>query len=396
MVKWLLLLALSACTLSNPFGVECVSDVNCGCANCCIGYRCVAVGTQALDAGSTVDAGRELVGQVTTLAGGSRGMTDGTGAQAQFDAPTALALDVNGLLYVLDSNNQCIRTVDGQGVVTTAFPNLFPCGGTGLDAPGGLAFGSDGTLYVSDTGRNCVRAVSATGTASVVGGSCSRNSSDCLSSPPRFAQPAGLAFAPPFLFVTETGANRVRWIHLQNGTVGTLSGQGFGTAILADGVCSFSASCSGSVAGATFNGPAGIAVGAPGELFVTDAYNCALRRLTWEPGCTVQTVGRSRCPMFASEDTSGILRNPFAVTAGLGPLAGSTVVADTGNHRIATVSPAGLLSVLAGSRQRGAVDGVGAEAQFSSPAGIVVDGAGRLFVADTGNNRIRVLTPVMR
>ena len=395
MVKWLPLLALGACTLSNPFGVECVSDVNCGCANCCIGYRCVAVGSQALDAGAAIDAGA-LVWEVSTLAGGTRGTSDGTGAEAQFDAPTALALDETGVLFVLDSNNHCIRRVDAQGVVTTAFPTVFPCGGSGLDAPGGLALGSDGTLYVSDTGRNCVRAITASGTASVLAGSCSRDSSGCFASPPRFAQPAGLAWSPPFLFVTETAANRVRWIRPETGAVGTLAGQGFGTTALADGVCSFNASCTGSAAGATFNGPAGVAVGAPGVLFVTDVYNCALRRLTWEPGCTVQSVGRSRCPMFTSEDTSSILRNPFAVTAGLGPLAGSAVVADTGNHRIAAVSAAGLISVLAGSRQRGAVDGVGAAAQFSAPAGLVMDASGRIFVADTSNNRIRVLTPVTR
>jgi NHL repeat len=173
-------------------------------------------------------------------------------------------------------------------------------------------------------------------------------------------------------------------------------GQGFGTASLADGVCSFRASCTGSPTGATFNGAGGIALASPGVLFVTDVYNCALRKLTFEPGCSVTTVGRAGCPMFVSDDTSGIVRNPFGVTAGVGLLSGRAVVADTGNHRVATVNEAGLLTSLAGTRTRGFVDGAAAEAQFNAPSGVVMDAAGRIIVADTGNNRLRVLTPVVR
>jgi sugar lactone lactonase YvrE len=396
-VRLLPLLALVGCTLSNPFGVECVSDQNCGCANCCIGYRCVAVGPLVMmDAGSVGPDAGSLTWVVSTLAGGTRGTRDGTGLDAQFNAPSALALDSAGSLYVVDSNNNCIRKVDAQGVVTTVAAAAFPCGGTGLDGPGGLTVDAQGTLYVTDTGRNCVLAIPPSGTPRVVAGSCSRNANDCLSSPPRFSQPSGLALSEPYLFVTETIANRVRWIHLKDQTVGTLAGQGFGTSSLADGVCSFRASCTGSAAGATFNGAAGIALASPGVLFVTDVYNCALRKLTFEPGCSVTTVGRAGCPMFVSDDTSGIVRNPFGVTAGVGLLSGRAVVADTGNHRIATVSEAGLLTSLAGTRMRGFADGAATEAQFNAPSGVVMDPAGRIIVADTGNNRLRVLTPVVR
>jgi hypothetical protein len=68
----------------------------------------------------------------------------------------------------------------------------------------------------------------------------------------------------------------------------------------------------------------GIAAGAAGVLFVTDIYNCALRRVVTQPGCGVTTLGRTGCPMFVNEDTRGILRNPFGVAVGRGPLSVST------------------------------------------------------------------------
>lgn len=399
-----LVLVGSACTLSHPFGAECVSDQNCGCANCCIGYRCVAVGPlvgdgggPGDDAGVVVDAGA-LVWRVRTLAGGTRGAQDGVGPAAQFNAPWALALDPSGALFVADSANNCVRRVDPDGTVSTVAPALLPCGGAGLVDPSGLALDGAGNLYVASTGQNCIKRITPGGAVEVVAGACSQQANECLNSPnpPRLSRPLGLAFADPFLFVTETTANRVRWVNLRDSTVGVLAGQGSGTQPLTDGTCGFASQCLGSSSGAKFNGPAGIAAGAPGELFVTDAYNCALRRLVTQPGCSVSTLGRAGCPMFVNEPTSGIVRNAFGVAGGLGPLRGRAVVADTGNHRVALVDEAGTITPLAGSGTRGTDDGLGLEAQFNAPAGIAVDAQGRIFIADSASHRIRVLTPEPR
>ena len=73
--------------------------------------------------------------------------------------------------------------------------------------------------------------------------------------------------------------------------------------------------------------------------------------------------------------------------------AGIVYVADTGNHRIRTISREGKVSTLAGSGKEGSGDGRGVSAQFSSPRGIAVDRAGIVYVADTGNNVIRKITP---
>ena len=72
--------------------------------------------------------------------------------------------------------------------------------------------------------------------------------------------------------------------------------------------------------------------------------------------------------------------------------AGNLYVADQYNHRIRKVTPQGGVSTLAGSNEGGFADGEGSNARFNQPNGIAVDTAGNLYVADTGNNRIRKIT----
>jgi sugar lactone lactonase YvrE len=399
----LLLAALSGCTFVNPFGLECVSDQNCGCANCCIAYRCTMLGPQVMaDAGGLPDGGDvdggTLVWRVSTFAGGTRGTLDGQGSAAQFDDPSGMAIDSAGTLYVADTNNNCVRTISPSGLVGTLAPAVFPCGGTGLVGPQGVAVDSSGTVYIASTGENCIRRVTSAGQADVLAGSCTQQSNECLNTPnpPRFSRPFGLALTPQYLFVTEVSANHVRWVKLSDRTVGTLTGQGFGTAVRVDGTCGYANQYSGSPSGATFYGPAGIAEVGAGTLFVTDVYNCALRKIVIEPGCAVITLGRAGCPMFVSENTTGILRNAFGIAAGDGPLTGVAVAADTGNQRVVLVAMDGVLTPIAGTGMRGSADGLGSEATFQTPTGVAVDSMGRIFISDSGNHRVRVLTQERR
>lgn len=389
---------LSGCTLVNPFGLECVSDQNCGCANCCIAYRCTMVGPLVSDGGSLGDAGSEsdaglMVWKVTTFAGGARGAMDGLATAAQFANPGGLAIDAADTLYVADTDNNCVRAIAPDGTVRTLAAARFPCGGTGLRNPQGVAVDEAGAVYVADTGNHCIRRISAAGVVETFAGTCDQLGGACRNAPdpvPAFDGPFGLVLTPQYLFVTEVSANHVRWVRRSDRSVGTLAGQGFGSAVRVDGTCGLTSGCLGGASGATFYGPSGIAELSAGVLFVTDSYNCALRKIVIG-GCAVQTLGRSGCPMFVNEDTSMILRSAFGIGSGAGPLLGKAVVADTGNHRIVIVDAAGNLTPIAGTRMKGAADGLGSVATFQAPSGIAVDSQGRIFVADSANHRIRLV-----
>jgi len=107
------------------------------------------------------------------------------------------------------------------------------------------------------------------------------------------------------------------------------------------------------------------------------------------PAGVVTTLAGSTAGSADGTGTGANFRGPYtlAVLAN-----GNIVVADTGNHRIRIVTPAGVVTTLAGSTQ-GFADGTGTGAQFNSPAGVVELPNGNIVVSDAGNHRIRLVTP---
>jgi sugar lactone lactonase YvrE len=128
---------------------------------------------------------------------------------------------------------------------------------------------------------------------------------------------------------------------------------------------------------ARFNSPAGVAVDSSGDIYVADSGNNAIRMIT--PTGVVTTLA----PTASFSGPQGV-----AVDA-----SGTVYVADTDHNEIREISPSGIVSTLAGSTTAGNADGTGAAASFSAPDGIAVDSAGDVFVADTGNSEIRMITP---
>jgi sugar lactone lactonase YvrE len=127
---------------------------------------------------------------------------------------------------------------------------------------------------------------------------------------------------------------------------------------------------------ARFNSPAGIAVDSSGNIYVADAGNNEIRKVTPAGVVTTLATGFSGPEGVAVDDSSGVV-----------------YVADTGHNQIAEISTSGTVTVLAGSGSAGAANGLGTAASFNGPAGVAVDSAGDVYVADTGNNEIRMITP---
>lgn len=161
------------------------------------------------------------------------------------------------------------------------------------------------------------------------------------------------------------------------------------TATLA-GIAGFSGSTDGTGPAARFGGPIGIASDTFGNLYVTDAVNHTIRRVSVEG---IVTTFAGTAGIRGSADGIGLAAQFSSPTGIAIDASGNLYVADTGNHTIRKITQSGTVTTLAGAaEQAGSIDGVRNTARFFSPQGIAVDISGTLYVADTNNHTIRVLT----
>ena len=325
---------------------------------------------------------------VRTLAGlpETPGSADGTNTTARFNDPAGIAIAADGTVFVADNQNHAIRRIGTNGVVTTLAGLLGTPGsadGSGstarFDSPTSLALGSDGTLYVSDTGNHTIRRVSPAGTVTTLAGAAgSADYADGPAASARFNQPLGLGIAPDgTAFVADSGNHLIRAI-ATNGTVSILAGnpETFGSA-------------DGTGTNAFFNCPVGLALAPDGSLFVSDANNFTIRRVT--PAGVVTTIAGA-----AGQD--GSLDGP-AMSARFGKPAelalapnGTLYIADAALHTIRRLTPDGRVSTIAGLvGADGAVDGANGLARFFNPYGLAIAARGHLVVADTYNQTVREL-----
>jgi len=267
---------------------------------------------------------------VTTLAGsGSPGFADGAGKEASFKYPAGIALDGSGNIYLADAYNNRIRKITPAGVVTTL-------AGSGKEG------------FADGMGKDAV-----------------------------FNGPAGIAIdRDGNIYTAEWKGHRVRKI-TPAGVVTTLAGSG--KAGFADGTG----------AGASFNTPEGVALDSKGNVYVADSANNKIRKIS--PSGVVTTIAGSGKKDFADgAGAEATFSYPFGVAVDGG---GNVYVADSGNNLIRKITPSGSVSTFAGSGKAGAKDGFGLATSFNTPWGLALDDGGNLYVADGGNNLIRMITP---
>jgi sugar lactone lactonase YvrE len=145
----------------------------------------------------------------------------------------------------------------------------------------------------------------------------------------------------------------------------------------------------------TFNNPRGMVIDRDGNLYIADRDNHAIRKIT--PAGVVSTVAGTKIAgvgIPGSADGTGSSAS-FNYPAGITvDTSGNLYVADTNNELIRKISPSRVVTTVAGSGALGNADGSGAAASFDTPQGLTMDSNGNLIVADTGNHNIRTVTPL--
>ena len=307
-------------------------------------------------------------GVVSTLAGSTYGFADGIGTAASFYFPSGLALDSTGNVYVVDDKIR-IRKINSVSSDVSTLMTIVNY----MNQPSGVAVDSTGNIYVVNSGDQKIYIITSGGSVSTFAGSTTE-STDENGTAASFSYPRGVAVdGLGNVYVADTGNHMIRKI-TPAGLVTTVAGS---TSGFADGTGT----------AARFSGPQGLAVDSTGNIYVADTNNFKIRKIT--PDGVVSTLAGSTYGFADGIGINASFKHIFGVSV---DSTGNVYVADTYNNMIRKITPDGVVSTLAGSTP-GSTDATGTNAKFNSPNGLAVDSIGNVYVADSGNNKIRKITP---
>lgn len=248
--------------------------------------------------------------------------------------------------------------------------------------PKGIAVDAAGNSYFSDTRHQIICKIALSGAVTVVAGSPgSKGSADGPGSAARFHCPQGIALdAVGNIYVADSGNNTIRKI-TPTGFVTTLAGQA-GTVGSDDGTGN----------AARFNYPNSVAVDNSGNVYVADLYNNTIRKITSNGVVTTLAGLAGEFGKANGIGTNALFNVPVSVAV---DSSGNVFVSDMFNNAIRKITPDGLVTTFAGgmSYDVGNADGTGSAAQFCHPFGLAIDASDNLYVADVDNNTIRRISP---
>lgn len=301
-----------------------------------------------------------------------------------------MAVDAEGVVYVADTGNGRIRTLDRDGTLTTvAGTGEQGFGGDGaaataarFDHPSSVAVGADGTVYVADTGNQRVRAFRPGRTVATIAGNGTYDfaGDGGPAVEAGFRTPIAVAAGPDgVVYVTDLENNRIRAVDA-TGRIRTVAGSDTTVGFAGDG---------GRATAARLARPHGLAVGGDGTLFIADTQNHRIRAVG--PDGVIRTVAGNGLDTSAGDGgpaTEASLDFPDAVAVGTD---GDLYIAETGGFRVRVVHTDGIIDTVAGTGERGAGgdDGPPAAGTFAHLEGIAIAVDDSLYLADLENHRIR-------
>ncbi len=339
---------------------------------------------------------------ILTYAGnGTAGLSGngGAAAAAELNGPSGIAVDGLGNLYIADVANYVVREVNAStGVISTIAGN----GTAGFSGDGGPATAAEirpvdvavdglGSLYIADTLNQRIRRVNlASGIITTVAGSGTQGHSG------DGGQAASAALNAPWavaadgsnnIYIADTGNNCVRYLNVATGVITNIAGTG----------ASGSTGDGGAATAATLKTPTGVAVSAAGNLYIADTGNGVIREVTLASGKIATVAGTigatgSGTPHPSPGDggpaTLATLSAPVGITL---DAVGNLYIADIGDNALRVVNTSGTISTIAGTDAAGysGDGGLATSAELRSPAHVALDPMGNIYVSDDGNNRVR-------
>ena len=311
---------------------------------------------------------------LTSLAGSGKPGFSGDGgsaAAASLSAPAAIARDNEGNLYVADSGNHVVRQIAPSGIINSLFSPGPVATAVGLANPGCVALDKAGNLFFADR-NGAYRVVLATGQITKLAGPWA----------PLSSRPNGCAVDNQNNVYLADTSNSVVWEVSSAGVVGAVAGTPGQSGFSGDG---------GPSASALLNNPRGLALDRAGNVYIADNQNARIREVTTEG--VIETIAGTGAGGFAGDGGPATAARLNA--AGLAiDAAGTVYTSDASGCHVRMISPAGIITTVAGINAASACGyagdgGPATSALLDSPIGLAADGNGNLYIAESTGNRIR-------
>ena len=327
----------------------------------------------------------------------------GPATSAELRYPTGVAVDAQGNLYIADTENYRVRKVTSAGVITTVAgtgsSGAAGDGGAAVNAtldPYSIAIDTAGNLFITDTTNARVRKISTAGVITTVagggpGGSFSFGGDGGPATSANLNQPLSAAVdSAGNLYIADQNNFRVRKVST-TGTITTVAGNG--TAFSGDG---------GPATSAQLYFSSGVAVDPAGNLYIGDTDNHRVRKVS-ASGVITTLAGNGSVPASTGgapgpapgaggPATSAPLYSPIGVAL---DSAGNVYFSDYATDRVHKVSSAGIITTVAGNGTLGSSGdgGQAVNAQLGAPEGIALDSGGNLYIAETQTRKVRKVSP---
>ncbi|MGO8687251.1 MAG: NHL repeat-containing protein [Candidatus Dormibacteria bacterium] len=332
------------------------------------------------------DSGRDVVervtpsGRLSVVAGDGRvgKPTPGRATSSELEGPSGLAVDGSGNLYIADNGNNMVEKVTPSGTLSVA-AGLGQAGG----APNAVAEDADGNLFIASIDSDEIEEVTASGQESVVAGTDRPGApTPGPATSSRLGEPYGVAVdAAGNLYIADTDYNVVAKV-THSGTLSVVAGTGRS---------GLGAPVPGPATSAALGLPEGLAVDAAGNLYIADFLAHVVEKVTPSGMLAVVAGTGTLGAPTPGPATSSDLGTPTAVAV---DAAGDLYIADADNNVVEKVTPSGLLSVVAGTAKVGLPaprPAIGS--QLDEPGGVAVGADGNLYITDADRSVVEQVTP---